>query len=441
MKKTKEILIKAIILLVIMLGSLVPTQALAKTNGWVSNGQGWSYYTNNQMVRNNWVKDSVGIWYFLGDDGVMKKDWIKNDGKWYFLNNNGAMLSNQWIKSGGKSYYLTKSGDMAVNTRTPDGFMVGADGAWDGKPIKPIELGQTVIIPNALFGTYEITINNVELSNDRNIFDNSNPAEVYKINYTYKLLEKGTETGTGLYLYNPFTAMDSNDEMGDKYPNITNNKPKKLILVGSSCTADTFIAMKNKTDYLFLSLPYFLDNSMAGLRYERFKVNCNNDISSTDNTKTNQSFNTKDDLQKYLNNNYYQLDTPMGKWNFKNTIYENDDSTFQYDYWIKTNWSGVNIYDIKHSIKYTEEEKGKTIQLLKDYQEKIANIAMSAFTDKKIRGGFYHGYYEYPYLEVGYKSIGFFSWNNYSRTSIIGDYYDSTITEFHWDNTYDDYEF
>jgi glucan-binding YG repeat protein len=44
-----------------------------------------------------------------------------------------------WQEIGGKWYYFeTKAGSgqgrMYRNERTPDGFWVGEDGAWDGKP-------------------------------------------------------------------------------------------------------------------------------------------------------------------------------------------------------------------------------------------------------------------------------------------------------------------
>ena len=35
-----------------------------------------------------------------------------------------------WIQWGNKRYYCDASGAMLVNTTTPDGLRVGADGAW-----------------------------------------------------------------------------------------------------------------------------------------------------------------------------------------------------------------------------------------------------------------------------------------------------------------------
>ncbi|MCD8221966.1 MAG: hypothetical protein LUD07_07245 [Clostridiales bacterium] len=35
-----------------------------------------------------------------------------------------------WFQQGGKWYYCNEDGEMLANTRTPDGYYVGADGAW-----------------------------------------------------------------------------------------------------------------------------------------------------------------------------------------------------------------------------------------------------------------------------------------------------------------------
>jgi glucan-binding YG repeat protein len=40
------------------------------------------------------------------------------------------MTVNAWVQSGGKYYYVGATGAMLVNTTTPDGYWVGADGAW-----------------------------------------------------------------------------------------------------------------------------------------------------------------------------------------------------------------------------------------------------------------------------------------------------------------------
>ena len=54
--------------------------------------------------------------------------WI-NIGNWYYLDDNGNYLKNQWVGN----YYLGSDGVMMTNSWTPDGYYVGADGAWTGQ--------------------------------------------------------------------------------------------------------------------------------------------------------------------------------------------------------------------------------------------------------------------------------------------------------------------
>lgn len=84
----------------------------------------------NTTEINGW-DSKAGVWYYY-QDGVMKTGWTKYFGKWYFLDSNGVMAENKWIKwSDGKQYFVNSNGSMAVNT-VIDGWIVNANGAWDG---------------------------------------------------------------------------------------------------------------------------------------------------------------------------------------------------------------------------------------------------------------------------------------------------------------------
>ena len=73
----------------------------------------------------------------------MRSGWQLADGYWYLLNPQhdgtfGKMLTGWW-QVNGKWYYLnpyTKNGmpygAMFANGMTPDGYLVGTDGAWLG---------------------------------------------------------------------------------------------------------------------------------------------------------------------------------------------------------------------------------------------------------------------------------------------------------------------
>ncbi|GAA0179338.1 hypothetical protein SH2C18_22270 [Clostridium sediminicola] len=174
-KKFKSILLGVLILSITLAFSGNIANA-AGTNGWKSSGNSWYYYVNGKMKTNAWVQDSFKLWYYMGSNGVMKTNswvqdsaktwyfmgsngamktgwvntggkwyymksngamktgWLSSGGKWYYMNTSGSMVASKWIVSGGKNYYMNAGGDMAVNTKTPDNFFVGADGAWDGKP-------------------------------------------------------------------------------------------------------------------------------------------------------------------------------------------------------------------------------------------------------------------------------------------------------------------
>ena len=86
-------------------------------------------------------KNTQSGWYYLDTTGLMKTGWLQDvDGKWYFLDTakgiqEGKMLTGwNWID--GYCYYFdVQSGALLVNTTTPDGYKVNADGKWekDGK--------------------------------------------------------------------------------------------------------------------------------------------------------------------------------------------------------------------------------------------------------------------------------------------------------------------
>ena len=134
--------------------------------GWVydSKNGNWYYMNTNegpdlgQMVT-GWVKDpKTSKWYYMNDNtGILKTGWHKDpqDGRWYYLNSNGEMLTG-WQNIGGKWYYFNTNtpentyawdaaafkwnylnnnvrpyGSMYAGEKTPDGYTVDANGAWN----------------------------------------------------------------------------------------------------------------------------------------------------------------------------------------------------------------------------------------------------------------------------------------------------------------------
>ncbi len=78
-----------------------------------------------------WKKASNGSWNYYLADGKKKTGWLIDDKyEWYYFDTSGTMQTG-WVKWSEKWYYMDKSsGKMVVSTTTPDGYVVGPDGAW-----------------------------------------------------------------------------------------------------------------------------------------------------------------------------------------------------------------------------------------------------------------------------------------------------------------------
>lgn len=86
---------------------------------WLMNGGNWYRFDDKGYMMTGWYTDADGKKYYLnpvsdGTQGAMKLGWQMIDGKWYYFNQ---------ISNGTK-------GALLINTTTPDGFIVGADGVW-----------------------------------------------------------------------------------------------------------------------------------------------------------------------------------------------------------------------------------------------------------------------------------------------------------------------
>ena len=98
--------------------------------GWVKTGGTWYYLNETGSLATGWVKDN-GTWYYLNKSGSLATGWVKDNGSWYYLDKSGAMKTG-WFTVSGKWYYAYNSGALAVNTTTPDGYEVNANGEWVG---------------------------------------------------------------------------------------------------------------------------------------------------------------------------------------------------------------------------------------------------------------------------------------------------------------------
>lgn len=108
--------------------------------GWhYSPGGWWFQYSDGSWPSNCW-KHLDGRWYRFDQGGHMLTGWYTDQsGFKYYLNpvDDGTMGSMRigWQIIGGKVYYFNTMSDgylgkLLVNAVTPDGYKVGADGAW-----------------------------------------------------------------------------------------------------------------------------------------------------------------------------------------------------------------------------------------------------------------------------------------------------------------------
>ena len=112
---------------------------------WIWTGGRWWAFDSEGYLKTGWVFDGAsGKWYLLNEKNGMQIGWYYDESGrfWYYLDPvSGAMLTG-WQLINGKWYYFSKTsgavplGSMYREIRTPDGYYVDKDGAWDGLEAK-----------------------------------------------------------------------------------------------------------------------------------------------------------------------------------------------------------------------------------------------------------------------------------------------------------------
>ena len=113
--------------------------------GWIQKDGKWWAFGSDGYLKSGWAQDNAsGKWYLIDENTGMQTSWHydESDQHWYYLDPaSGAMLTG-WQFINGKWYYLSKTsgavplGSMYREIRTPDGYYVDKDGAWDGLEAK-----------------------------------------------------------------------------------------------------------------------------------------------------------------------------------------------------------------------------------------------------------------------------------------------------------------
>lgn len=147
----KRILVK--LSMVMALSCMFPSATMAAQAGWKQMQSGWQFMDAEGNTKMGWVSDN-GKWYYISPaDKVMQTGWQKIGNIWYFFdtrfgNGEGSMLTGwQWID--GNCYYFSlekgsNEGALLMNTTTPDGFKVNADGKWEKDGVVVYEQGKGI---------------------------------------------------------------------------------------------------------------------------------------------------------------------------------------------------------------------------------------------------------------------------------------------------------
>jgi len=127
-------------------------------SGWQMINGNWYYMdpnNRNKVTVSSW-KDINGKRYHFNENGIMQTGWITDiDGNQYFLSRDAAtigIMQTGWIENNpGKWYWCNTGalntipvGALLVNSTTPDGYPVGANGLWQGQATGPNTSGSAV---------------------------------------------------------------------------------------------------------------------------------------------------------------------------------------------------------------------------------------------------------------------------------------------------------
>lgn len=146
------------------------------------------------------------------------------------------------------------------------------------------------------------------------------------------------------------------------------------------------------------------------------------------------------DLQAVLNQDFRKVSTPLGELTLTYTVDANDRTWFPWDYIIRMEYKPTAFFiDLQYKVGVSEKDKQTTIDKLRDHARSVYDAASKAYPGKKIRGEYYHGWYEYPTIQVGYKATSYLVWQNY-EDNLLGPedtYSNSELSSFHFEPRWD----
>ena len=111
-------------------------------------------------------------------------------------------------------------------------------------------------------GQWEVTINGISETSERNEFADKEPAAVYIVNFTWKNLGYKDATGLmdGLFINMDDSVVDSTGQMGYSYPGNITDYPQETP-VGASCNGQVCVGVDNAGLPIKLNVVQYDSNS------------------------------------------------------------------------------------------------------------------------------------------------------------------------------------
>lgn len=152
---------------------------------------------------------------------------------------------------------------------------------------------------------------------------------------------------------------------------------------------------------------------------------------------------TTEDLKRYLENNYSELNTSIGKTKFTFGILENNQTFFPEDYSIEVRYDSTFFFDLTYSNKLTKDQKEKVKEELKEHQEMLAKAVINTMPNKKIKGSYHDSWWKYPNLKMDLQTRDYYSWSNFDEPSYLDQNFSDTYeiakpSTFRWTPEKDD---
>ena len=104
------------------------------SNGWLQLDDKKYYMDENGVKLTDTITPDGYYVNINGEKTSYMPGWFKDGDNWRYILKNGYYAQNGWLQDPAtqKYYYFNMAAIMEADTTTPDGYCVGADGAWDG---------------------------------------------------------------------------------------------------------------------------------------------------------------------------------------------------------------------------------------------------------------------------------------------------------------------